>query len=126
MTIPPLSIELRDSVFDPDLPGNRVIRVRNPSSEQPLYQVYLYLKGPDLPFVESVEYFLHPTFKQPRRTVFRTPSNPHCKLTTWAWGVFELEARVHDKRGTVQRLVHFLGYDRELQAPDVTFETQSR
>jgi transcription initiation factor IIF auxiliary subunit len=122
MTRPPFALELCDSVFDPDSPKDRVIQVRNADSERPLYKVFLFLRGPELPFVERVEYILHPTFKQPHRTIVRSPSNPHCKLVTWAWGIFELQGVVHDKRGTIQRLVHFLQYDRELQDPQARFE----
>ena len=126
MYLQKLAIEIKDSAFDPDSPKNRVIKVRDANSDRPLYQVFIYLEGPDLPFVESVEYVLHPTFQQPNRVVMRSPANPICKLTIWTWGIFSVEANIRDKRGGIQRLSHFLRYDRELEAPDVQFERLPR
>lgn len=111
-----LDIEVEDSIFDPDSdPGlpDRTARWRNPESQKPLYRVFLYLDGRDLPYVSDVVYLLHPTFKDRTREVFRTPENPRCKLTLWTWGLFRVEVIVRDKQGNQFNFSHYLQYDRE-------------
>jgi len=115
-----LNVEVKDSAIDPDGPP-RVIRVRNQDTDRPLYQVFLYLDGPDLPFVDSVTYHLHPTFPTPERRVTRSVTNPTCKLVFWAWGVFEVKAIVRDKAGREEMRFHNLEYDRRFADKDVTF-----
>jgi transcription initiation factor IIF auxiliary subunit len=115
-----LAIEVRDSPFDPDV-SSSVIRVRKPDSKQPLYQVFLYLDGADLPFVNSVTYELHPTFATRTQTVTRSASNPRCKLAIWTWGLFEVHATIVDKENQAFRRVHLLDYDRHFSREDVRF-----
>ena len=108
-----LSLKIRDSVFGPNA-RVREVGVKKAESDRPLYRVYLFLEGPDLPFVESVTYRLHPTFQVRNRTVRRSPSNPGCELKIWTWGVFEIEVRVKDRSGVIHRFRHDLTYDQEL------------
>ena len=115
-----IAIEVKDSAFDPDS-TEKIIRVRNRESDRPLYRVFLYVDGPDLPFVEAVTYELHPTFASPVRRVGRTLSNPRCKLEIWTWGLFEVAVTVEDKRGRQYRLSHNLQYDRQFNERDVKF-----
>lgn len=115
-----LAVDIKDSVFDPDNPV-RVVRVKNQDTDRPLYQVFLYVDGPDLPFLESVTYHLHPTFKDPDRRVVRSVANPRCKLVTWAWGVFELKATLRDKTGREEVRSHQLEYDRQFSEEGVKF-----
>jgi transcription initiation factor IIF auxiliary subunit len=68
----------------------------------------VWLEGPkqDLDAVDMVEYTLHPTFRNPVRTV-RTRGNGF-KLNTEGWGVFPIYARVCRKDGSVTSLKHQL------------------
>lgn len=90
-------LEVRTSCFDPDSDA-RIIHVRERQPD-PLYRVFLFLDGRDLPYVESVQYVLHPSFATPNRTVRRTPDNPICKLAVWAWGEFAMHSFVFFKTG---------------------------
>lgn len=119
----PLQIAVRDSVYDPDSSEQR-IQVREASSDYPLYRVFLYLEGPDLPFVSQAIYLLHPTFEPPERPVLRSLANPSCKLELWTWGLFDVMVEIEDRRGFRFQLQHPLSYADELQtAPPERFET---
>ena len=65
-----------------------------------------YLTGPDLSKVKSVEYILHPTFKNPVR-IISEPKNGFL-LQTAGWGTFELKALVHLEGGGSTLLTHEL------------------
>ena len=109
-----LDIEVRDTVFDPDVPrSNARVHVAKENG-RPIYRVYIYLDGYDLPYIESVTYTLHETFRNPNRTVRRTPSNPKCKLVIWTWGLFVVKATIVDIKGVTHTREHSLTYDREL------------
>ncbi len=108
-------LEVKDSVLDPDSIDSKIRYQPLVQSERALYQVFIYLDGPALPFVESVTYILHETFPDRIRTVRRTPSNPRCKLEVRTWGTFEVIAEVLEKKGTSFRLIHPLTYDREIK-----------
>jgi transcription initiation factor IIF auxiliary subunit len=119
MTVPEL--EVRDSLRDPDSSDrtDRTAQWRNPESDKPLYRVFLYLEGDRLPYVNAVTYVLHPTFREPTRQVYRTLSNPRCKLELWTWGLFRVQAIVADSDGNMLTLTHDLQYDKEF--PDFKF-----
>lgn len=112
-----LDIEVKDTVFDPNMAQSdleRKVHVRSLSKETFFYKVWLYLEGNDLPYVESVTYTLDETFPDRIRTVARTPSNPNCQLVIWTWGLFMVETVITDKKGYQYEVFHQLGYDREL------------
>src|SRR5258706_6577112 len=109
-----LQVEVKDSAYDPDATEQKIL-VRKGTDGRTLFRVFLFLAGPDLPFVESVTYILHPTFPDPSRTVPRTPSNPNCKLEIWTWGGFDVNAVIVDKSGFSFRLTHTLQYDLQVQ-----------
>ncbi len=120
-----LQLQIKDSAFDPDIPDrskDQRILIRQ-TNGRTLYRVFLYLDGPDLPFVQSVTYFLHPTFNPSQLSVSRTPRNPTCKLEIWTWGIFEISARVIDKSGDTIQLTHPLEYEREISQKGVAFST---
>jgi len=122
----PLKIQIKDSVFDPDIAdrGGKDQRVLiRRTNGRTLYRIFLYLDGPGLPFVDFVTYLLHPTFSPPQQSVSRTPRNPLCKLEIWTWGIFEVNARVLDKTGATYQLVHPLEYEREISRKGVAFST---
>jgi len=127
------NIEVRDSVFDPNLPLFEAIPSHGPGRIIPrevhvrtvqgttFYKVWIYLDGNDLPFVESVTYVLHRTFPEPYQTVRRTLSNPNCQLVIWTWGVFPIKAIVKDKTGHSREIEHNLSYDRQLREDGIRY-----
>jgi transcription initiation factor IIF auxiliary subunit len=68
----------------------------------------VWVDGPkkDLDGIDFVEYTLHPTFRDPVRTI-KTRHNGF-RLKTEGWGVFPIYARVCKKDGSVLRLKHQL------------------
>jgi transcription initiation factor IIF auxiliary subunit len=61
--------------------------------------------------VSSVEYLLHPTFKNPIRTI--KERNNNFRLTTQGWGTFILRANVRYGDGRVTHLQHQVVLKRE-------------
>lgn len=118
-----LNVRIVDSLFDPDRPSEKVAQVRERSSSRPLYRVFLYLDGPDLPFVRQVTYKLHETFSPDTRTVVRDISNPRCKFDIWTWGVFEVRAIVEDKQGRTFSKSRPMEYASQVSDPDVQFRS---
>ncbi len=118
-----LRVEVRDSVFDPDLnpETNKKVYWREGSDGSALYKVWLYLAGEDLPYVHSVTYTLHPTFPDPTRRVSRTLTNPNCELVLWTWGMFEVKAAIEDKTGGIYEAVYKLSYDRQLKQEGIEY-----
>jgi transcription initiation factor IIF auxiliary subunit len=60
----------------------------------------------ELQHVVSVEYVLHPTFRNPVREV-RDPAGGF-RLATGGWGTFSLKAFVRTDKGDKQKLTHEL------------------
>ena len=114
------AVEVKDSVLDPDS-AELIAHVRNADGDNPLYRVFLYLDGVGLPYVNAVTYVLHPTFKDPTRRVFRTPSNPRCKLEMWTWGLFRVQAILTDSEGNMSTLTHDLQYSKDFDRKDIRF-----
>lgn len=110
-----LEVVVKDSLFDPDSSPQEPVAHARRSGSLPLYEVWLYLEGNDLPYVESVTYELDPTFVEPRRRVRRSVRNPRCALAIWTWGVFPIKATIIDKRGSVYEVGHELTYGKELE-----------
>ncbi len=84
-----------------------------------LYKVWLYLDGPDLPFVKSVTYKLHPTFPNPVKNVMCSPENPKAAIHIWTWGVFTVEVTIEDIRGRIMKTSHYLTYDSALRDENI-------
>ncbi|MCB9592787.1 MAG: hypothetical protein H6719_08645 [Sandaracinaceae bacterium] len=115
-----VELAMQDSALDPDRPDDRRIEHRRFTPKGRMhYRVFLYLVGPDLPFVRDVVYELHPTFAQRTRRVRRTLENPSCKLEIWTWGTFEIRATVHTKDAGAVTLTHDMRYPGDFDAPDV-------
>lgn len=110
-----LKIEVVDTAIDPKAPRAREVRRRQNEGQRPLYKVWIYLKGKDLAFVDSVTYTLHKSFGTPVRTVQRSLRNPNCQLIIWTWGVFNVGVSIRDKSGNLYQLVHELAYDSEFR-----------
>ncbi len=107
-----IDIQVRDSLFRP--PHRRKDeKAGYREGDPPKYRVFIFLDGPDLPYVRSVKYHLHRTFPRPVREVKRTASNPHCMLKIWTWGVCAVRAVIRDRKGETFEVVHPLSWERE-------------
>lgn len=118
-----LNITIKDSLFDPDRRFERFVQVRRTGESRPLYRVYLYLEGTDLPFIQRVTYELHPTFSPRTLTVDRSLSNPFCKIDIWTWGIFTVHADLEDRQGRTSRISHHLEYASDLRESDLQYKT---
>jgi transcription initiation factor IIF auxiliary subunit len=122
-----LNVQVRDTVFDPNLSPSAAKTVSIQEKEgTTIYKVWLYLAGDDLPLVDSVTYQLHETFQNPSRTVKQTPSNPNCQLVIWTWGVFRVKATILDKRGLTFEVSYYLKYDKELPTDEEAYINEDR
>jgi hypothetical protein len=111
-----LNIEVKDSIFDPSLPPGAPRQIwRNQKYGSPFYKVWLYLDGPDLPYVQCVTYELHETFPEPIRKIVRTLANPNCRLAIWTWGIFEVKVVIQDRESNSYHVMHKLNYGDELE-----------
>ena len=108
-----LNLEVRDSVYPPGTAEAKILYDK--STDTARYKVWLYLDGPDLPYVKSATYRLHPTFPDPVRTVARTPSNPNCVLEIWTWGMFNVQVEIEDKTGARYSFEHWMSYSRDIK-----------
>ena len=108
-----LNLEVKDSLFDPNLPSSETkVRVRKKDGKD-YCQVWIYLEGSDLPYVEQVTYVLHEDINPPVQTVERTPANPKCALAIWTPGTFVVKARIRDKKGFSYQVSHLLTYEKQ-------------
>ena len=120
-----IDLRIIDTVFDPDIygveeypmiPAGGTLNVHiNSSGKSPLYKVWLFLAGNELPYVESTTYELHKTFNNPFRRVERNLTNPDCRLVIWTWGIFEIKATVLHKSGRTYNISHYLNYGKVLE-----------
>jgi hypothetical protein len=109
-----LNIAVKDTALDPSLaPDKARVHVRKKDGKNH-YKVWIYLEGPDVPYIESVTYTLHSTFKNPVRLVPRSLSNPNCTLAIWTWGAFLVKATIVDKQGLSYRVSCQLAFDKRL------------
>jgi transcription initiation factor IIF auxiliary subunit len=111
-------IKVKDSLIDPQATTSRSAQYKD-RDKRPLYRVWLYLEGTDLPYVQSVMYKLHPTFPNPLLTIERTVSNPMCKTAIWTWGIFTVEATILTKTGETIAVSHRLTYGSEIEQKDI-------
>ncbi len=107
-----------DTACEPTNDGRHVRVYKREQGKRSLYRVKVFLEGRDLPYVASVTYMLHHTFKHRARTVRRTIRNQNCALSIWTWGVFRVQAIVEFKSGQSITMSHDLGYDQEIQEID--------
>lgn len=121
-----INIIVRDSFIDPDGTdtvssfgeGSNKLKVFYKKRKRPLYHVWIYLEGADLPFVESVTYHLHKTFKDPVKTVTPSLDNPSAKIDIWTWGVFNILAEIKIKKAGRRKILkvnHELTYGNQLE-----------
>lgn len=120
-----LDLKIIDTVFDPDIygaetnpviPADKTLDVKiNSSGKSPLYKVWIFLSGNDLPYVDNTTYQLHSTFTNPLRRVERNLNNLDCRLTIWTWGIFEIKATIQHKTGRTYGITHYLNYGKLLE-----------
>ena len=109
-----LNLEVKDSVFDPSQQLSEAkVHVRE-KDDKKYCQVWIYLEGVDLPYVDQVTYVLHEDMKPPVQTVNRTPTNPNCAVAIWTPGPFLVKARILDKKGFSYLVDHSLTYEKQL------------
>lgn len=63
----------------------------------------------DLDRISHVEYLLHPSFKQPRRSSSNRANK--FSITVWTWGMFMIDVTIHLRDGSSQALQYYLNYD---------------
>lgn len=113
---------MRDSVFDPNQRLSEAkVHVREKDGKQ-YCQVWIYLEGSDLPFVDQVTYVLHEDIKPSVQTVERTPSNANCALAIWTPGPFLAKARILDKKGVSYQVDHSLIYQNQFPTDPQKYE----
>lgn len=66
-----------------------------PNSKDGLWDVSIYLDGPDLSNVSKVKYYLHPTFAPNNVVEVTSQNNPNFSLDISAYGGFKLYAKVY-------------------------------
>lgn len=113
------NLYLKDSLFDPNSP--EALQEKKASYKKysipdakMLYKVWVYLEGRDIPFVQSVRYHLHHSFRIPNYLVERNLRNPNFSLVIWTWGVFNLKAEINLISGETIMLSHYLTYGDEI------------
>jgi len=109
-----MNLEIRDTAVTRDPNGNGYIQAKTLKSGRTSYRVTVELVGDDIPFVESVTYVLHRTFKNNIKKVNRTLSNQNCSLSFYAWGTFTIYAEVETVSGEVIRISHNLRFDQDI------------
>lgn len=111
-----IDLKIVSSVFEPNdeaKTGDILFKIGR--GNKTLYKVLIYINGIDLAMIKSVRYYLHPTFKKNVITSNRDMSNLHCSISIWAWGLFEVKAKVLLTDGRIIELTHNLDYDQELR-----------
>jgi hypothetical protein len=117
-----LNLEVKDSVFDPNQRlSEPKVHVRQKDGKQ-YCQVWIYLEGGDLPYVNQVTYVLHEDITPPIQTVERTPSNPNCAVAIWTLGSFLVKARIIDKKGFSYQVDYSLTYEKQLPSDPQQYE----
>lgn len=82
------------------------------------WELYIDSNNPEeLSSIREVKYILHPTFKNPVRTVKKEEGG--FRLKSNGWGTFETKAMVYLNNGEKLSLKH----DLELQYPDTDYES---
>jgi len=125
MKIQTYQLEVKDSIFDPQMMGAKTTektayyRKFASRSDKTFYKVWIYLDGPDLPFVKQVKYTLHKTFRDPVKRVERKSNNPFCALVIWTWGIFEVKVEAEDMNGRIIHLTHFLSYNEQFKQKEI-------
>lgn len=91
--------------------GGRIkYQVFNPGGREH-YNLRIWLDGPaaELQRVASVQYELHPTFKEPVRTSSSAAEN--FAISIWTWGMFPVKATLYFADGTKEERQFYLSYD---------------
>jgi len=111
-----MNIEIRDTAVTKALDGKKIIQAKRPPGKKTTYRVNVEIVGDDTPFIKKVTYILHPTFKNRIKTVSRMLSNPNCAIAFYAWGIFNIEAKVEFMNGSEYSISHFLRFNEDIQS----------
>lgn len=97
---------------------NKILKLQLKNSSSPKtkrrWDWAIWLEGEDLSQVESVEYFLHPTFKNPQRLV--TDASSQFRLESNGWGEFSIHAKITTTAGETTSMEHWLTLGEETEA----------
>jgi|APSaa5957512535_1039671.scaffolds.fasta_scaffold309927_1 transcription initiation factor IIF auxiliary subunit len=77
------------------------------------FKLSIFLDG-EIEQVESVDYELHRSFKNPLRKVDNKKTN--FELVIWTWGEFDIGVTIHFKDGSLGETVYTLKYSDQLVA----------
>ena len=126
MRIKTYDVNIKDSILNPQesiigASSNAHFKTNISKNDRTYYKVYIYLEGKDLPFVKRIKYKLHDTFRNPIRTIERTPNNPNCVLVIWTWGLFKIKAEIEDTIGNKFVVEHQLIYGQEINDENINW-----
>ncbi len=135
MQVKTYNLDVKDSIFDPNCTDEKqkyiahfkkhaLSKKDESKKDKTFYKVWLYLEGPDLPFVKSVKYYLHKSFPNPVKMVERKASNSNCALVLWTWGFFTVKVEIEDMKGRVITMEHYLNYGNELKSDKIAWENE--
>ncbi len=104
-----MSLQVKSQVIkNPD--GKIKYRKLNPDGSEHFHLgVWVDGSTSELKTIHSVDYELHPSFRNP----MRHSENLENKfgITFWTWGMFDIAVTVTLKNGTEQHLDYYLSYD---------------
>ena len=85
------------------------------------FNIRVFVEG-DIEDLQSVEYQLHPTFRNPDRVV-EDPDRGFA-LDIWTWGEFDIRVTLHFQDGSTEEMVYPLAYSDELPASDSAYTNE--
>ena len=85
------------------------------------FNVRLFVDG-EIEDLQSVEYQLHPTFRNPHHVV-EDPDRGFA-LDIWTWGEFDIVVTLHFQDGSQEEMVYTLAYSDELPARDSAYTNE--
>lgn len=85
------------------------------------FNIRVFVDG-DIEDLQSVEYELHSTFRNPRRVV--NNSDHGFALDIWTWGEFDIPVTLHFRDGSTEQVVYPLTYSGELPASDSAYTNE--
>lgn len=106
------NIEVVESIIHPNKKSDKAFILKR--NESNLMQVWLSLRGKDVPFVHYVIYRLHSSFPKPNNKVVRNINNQNCRFSFWTWGLFEVEIIIKGADGNSRVIHHQLNYDKQI------------
>lgn len=72
---------VKSSLHHPEIKGDPEFKIKNDIGK--LWKVYLYIDDDRIPFIESVTYHLHASYRKPIETIYKSMSNYHFAMIVW-------------------------------------------